>query len=237
MIIKEKHNLKNYSSDEKVAYLSILSAIAYADKDFSSKEKELLDKYLTLFELTDEEKAKIYSSVFVLKGEQKKQYLDLIDKLQDSELKFTLIYDLLLMAKADDDVSEEEMEYIYQIAEYLGINHEQVEAINQLQDGLLKQVQENKLTRQNVQELFSELIAKLSSLGITIATISAAGTVEGLSAAGITSGLAALGGILGGGMLTGAVVVVPAIAISTTIGIKKSINFISKKLKLKNNGK
>ena len=50
----------------------------------------------------------------------------------------------------------------------------------------------------------------------------------GLSAAGITSGLAALGGLVGGGMLLGAVVVVPAIALGAALGVKKLFDVVWK---------
>ena len=42
----------------------------------------------------------------------------------------------------------------------------------------------------------------------------------------MTSGLAGLGALVGGGMLAGAVVVVPAIAIGTAYGVKKLLDLV-----------
>lgn len=55
--------------------------------------------------------------------------------------------------------------------------------------------------------------AGLATVG-GVGAISAAGSVAGLSAAGITSGLATIGGVVGGGMVAGAgvVIVAPAVA-------------------------
>ena len=44
----------------------------------------------------------------------------------------------------------------------------------------------------------------------------------------MTSGLAALGALVGGGMLAGAVIVVPAIAIGTVYGVKKLFDVVWK---------
>ena len=53
-------------------------------------------------------------------------------------------------------------------------------------------------------------------------------SVFGLSAAGMTSGLAALGALVGGGMLAGTVLVVPAIAAGSIWGVKKLVDLVVK---------
>jgi 4-aminobutyrate aminotransferase-like enzyme len=65
-------------------------------------------------------------------------------------------------------------------------------------------------------------------VGVPIGAIAASGSVFGLSAAGITSGLATLGALVGGGMLVGAVIVVPAIALGTAYGVKKLFDVVWK---------
>jgi hypothetical protein len=63
---------------------------------------------------------------------------------------------------------------------------------------------------------------------VFIGAIAASGSVFGLSAAGVTSGLAALGALVGGGMLLGAVIVIPAIALGTAYGVKKLFDIVWK---------
>ena len=61
---QKKHPLEEYFENEQIAYLSILSAVCYADKEFGDKEKHQLDILLEQLKISDVGKAKIYSSVF-----------------------------------------------------------------------------------------------------------------------------------------------------------------------------
>jgi len=90
------HPLEEYSEDEQVAYLSVLSAICYVDKEFGDKEKRQLDVLLAQLKISDVGKAKIYSSVFNLQREDKLANLEAIQILGNTELKYTLISDLCL---------------------------------------------------------------------------------------------------------------------------------------------
>ena len=88
---KKNHPLEEYSENEHIAYLSILSAICYADKEFGDKEKRQLDVLLEQLKISDVGKAKIYSSVFNLQREDKLANLEAIQNLGNTELKYTLI--------------------------------------------------------------------------------------------------------------------------------------------------
>ena len=68
---QNKHPLEEYPENERVTYLSVLSAICYVDKEFSDKEKRQLDTLLKQLEISDEGKSKIYSSIFSLQDEDK----------------------------------------------------------------------------------------------------------------------------------------------------------------------
>ncbi|PID86028.1 MAG: hypothetical protein CSB13_04950 [Chloroflexi bacterium] len=215
-----KHLLEEYSENEKIAYLSILSAVCYVDKGFDDEEKRQLDALLKQLKISDEGKSKIYSSIFSFQHEDKLANLEIIQDLDNTELKYTLISDLYLFALADTTFSNEEYQYILGIGEALGINKEQVDAIRSVQDNLskLEDIPENS---EKFKHLIKDSAAKLASVGVPIGAIAASGSVSGLSAAGITSGLAALGALVGGGMLAGTVIVVPAIAFGSAYGVKK----------------
>lgn len=222
---QKKHLLEEYSESEQVAYLSILSAVCYVDKEFGDKEKHQLDVLLAQLKISDVGKAKIYSSVFSLQHEDKLANLEAIQNLGDTELKYTLISDLCLFSLVDSKFSNEEYQYILGIGELLGITREQVDAIKSIQENLdrIKDIPSNS---EKFRRVIKESAATLAGVGVPIGAIAASGSVFGLSAAGISSGLAFLGA--GFGMLAGAVVVVPAIAIGTAYGVKKLFDIVWK---------
>jgi len=108
----KKHQLEEYSENEQIAYLSILSAVCYVDKEFGDKEKRQLDVLLAQLKISDVGKAKIYSSVFNLQHEDKLESLEAIQNLGSTELKYTLISDLCLFSLVDSKFTDEEYQYI-----------------------------------------------------------------------------------------------------------------------------
>ena len=224
---QKKHPLEKYSENEQIAYLSILSAVCYVDKEFGDMEKRQLDVLLAQLKISDVGKAKIYSSVFNLQREDKLANLEAIQILGNTELKYTLISDLCLFSLVDSKFSDDEYQYILGIGEVLGITQEQVDAIKSIQESLYK-IKDIPPNSETYKHLIKDSAAKLAGVGVPVAAIAASGSMFGLSAAGITSGLAALGGLVGGGMLLGAVVVVPAIALGAAFGVKKLFDVVWK---------
>ena len=225
---QKKHPLEGYSENEQIAYLSILSAVCYVDKEFGDKEKGQLDLLLAQLKISDVGKAKIYSSVFNLQHEDKLANLDAIQNLGNTELKYTLISDLCLFSLVDSKFTDEEYQYILGIGEALGITREQVDAIKSLQENLYK-IKDVPTNSERFKQVIKDSAASLAGAGVPIGAIAASGTVFGLGATGITSGLAALGALVGGGMLAGAVIVVPAIALGAAYGVKKLFDIVWKK--------
>ncbi len=221
------HPLEKYSENEQIAYLSILSAICYVDKEFGDKEKRQLDILLDQLEISDTGKAKIYSSIFNFQQEDKLANLEAIQNLGNAELKYTLISDLCLFALVDSKFSDEENQYILGIGEILGITQEQVDAIKSIQENLYK-IKDIPPNSEKFKRLIKDSAAKLAGVGVPVGAIAASGSVFGLSAAGMTSGLAALGALVGGGMLAGAVIVVPAIVVGSAYGVKKLLDVVWK---------
>ncbi|RPJ71944.1 MAG: hypothetical protein EHM20_14205 [Alphaproteobacteria bacterium] len=222
---QQKHPLEEYSENEQIAYLSILSAVCYVDKEFGDKEKHQLDILLEQLKISDIGKSEIYSSIFNLQHEDKLANLEAIQDLGNTELKYTLISDLCLFSLVDSQFIDEEYQYILGIGEVLGITQEQVDAIKSIQENLdrIKDVPSNP---ERFRQVVKDSAATLAGVGVPIGAIAASGSVYGLSAAGITSGLAALGA--GFGMLAGAVIVVPAIALGAAYGVKKLFDIVWK---------
>jgi len=225
---QKKHPLEGYSENEQIAYLSILSAVCYVDKEFGDKERHQLDVLLAQLKISDAGKAKIYSSVFNLQHEDKLANLEVIQNLGNTDLKYTLIADLCLFSLVDSKFTDEEYQYILRIGEVLGITQEQVNAIKSIHENLDK-IKDTPSNSERLKQVLKDSAANLAAVGVPIGAIAASGSVFGLGAAGITSGLAALGALVGGGMLVGAVVVVPAIALGTAYGVKKLFDFAWKK--------
>jgi hypothetical protein len=224
---QKKHPLEEYSENEQIAYLSILSSVCYVDKEFGDMEKRQLDVLLAQLKISDVGKAKIYSSVFNLQREDKLANLEAIQILGNTEIKYTLISDLCLFSLVDSKFTDEEYQYILGIGEVLGITREQVDAIKSIQENLYK-IKDIPPNSEKYKRLIKDSAAKLAGVGVPVAAIAASGSVIGLSAAGLTSGLAALGALVGGGMLLGAVIVVPAIALGAAYGVKKLFDVVWK---------
>ena len=225
---QNKHPLENYSENEKIDYLSILSAVCYVDKEFGDKEKRQLDVLLAQLKISDVGKAKIYSSVFNLQHEDKLANLEAIQNLGNTELKYTLLSDLCLFSLLDSKVTDEEYQYILGIGEVLDITQEQVDAIKSLQENLYK-IKDIPSNSERFKQVIKDSAASLAGVGVPIGAIAASGSVFGLGAAGLTSGLATLGALVGGGMLAGTVIVVPAIALGAAYGVKKLFDIVWKK--------
>ena len=233
---QKKHPLEEYSENEQIAYLSILSAVCYVDKEFGDKEKRQLDVLLAQLKISDIGKAKIYSSVFNLQREDKLANLDAIQNLGNTELKYTLISDLCLFSLVDSKFTDEEYQYILGIGEVLGITQEQVDAIKSVQENLDK-IKDSPSNSERFKQVIKDSASKLAGVGVSIGAIAASGVTFGLSGPGIAAGLAALGTLVGGGMLAGAVIVVPAITLGTAYGVKKLFDVVWKDNKSSDNVK
>lgn len=224
MATAQQHPLEKYSENEQIAYLSILASLCYADKDFGEEERKKLDAFLNELHMSDAGKAKVYAAIFSFQHDEKESVIQTLQALQDTDLKFTLISDLCLFAYLDKNFTQEERQYIDDIAKKLNITPEQVDAIRIVQENLSK-IQDIPSNSERFKALIKESSAKLAGVGVPVTAVAVSGSVFGLSAAGITSGLAALGALVGGGMLAGAVLVVPAIAVGSAWGVKKLVDF------------
>jgi hypothetical protein len=182
---------------------------------------------LAQLKISDVGKAKIYSSVFNLQHEDKLANLEAIQNLGNTELKYTLISDLCLFSLVDSKITDEEYQYILGIGELLGITQEKVDAIKSIQENLDK-IKDIPSNSERFRQVIKESASTLAGVGVPIGAIAASGSVFGLSAAGMAAGLAALGALVGGGMLAGVVIVVPAIALGTAYSVKKLFDIVWK---------
>ena len=124
----EKKLLKDYSDLEKGAYLGAISSIATADHSATSEEIEYMLGLADSAGLSDSQKQAVERAATEMTGDELKKCLDI---LKDSELKFSLVTDLISFAKSDGSYSEKEQGNVEKISQYLGINQQQFNLLDQ----------------------------------------------------------------------------------------------------------
>ena len=120
--------LKDYSDIEKGSYLGAIASIATADRTASEEELEYIQALADSAELSEEQKSAVERAATELSGEELKSCLD---NLKNSELRFSLITDLIAFAESDQNYAPEEKANIEKIAQYLNINKQQFSLLDQ----------------------------------------------------------------------------------------------------------
>ena len=113
--------LKDYTDREKGAYLGAIASIATADRAASEDELDYITELADSADISDDQKQAVIRAATELSGEELTRCLDI---LKTSDLRFSLITDLMNFAKSDAEYSEEEQKNVEKIAGYLNINRE-----------------------------------------------------------------------------------------------------------------
>ncbi|RYU77819.1 TerB family tellurite resistance protein [Hymenobacter persicinus] len=123
--------LQNYSDQEKAAYLSAIASLASADREASAAEIEFLQQLAHTAGLSGGATQQVLTAAKDSSNESIKQNLD---TLRGSDLRFSLVTDLISFARADGAYSNTEEEMVNKIAAYLGINQEQKQVLETVVD-------------------------------------------------------------------------------------------------------
>ncbi|UOQ75485.1 TerB family tellurite resistance protein [Hymenobacter sp. 5516J-16] len=123
--------LQNYSDQEKAAYLSVIASLASADREASAAEIEFLQQLAHQANLSGGATQQVLSAAKDASNESIKGNLD---ALRSSDLRFSLVTDLISFARADGAYSNTEEEMVNKIAAYLGINQQQKQVLEQVVD-------------------------------------------------------------------------------------------------------
>jgi tellurite resistance protein len=183
--------LKDYSDQEKGAYLGAIASIATADHIADEEEIQYLRALADAAGLSPEQKEVLTKAAHEISGEELKACLD---TLKNSQLKFSLVADLISFAESDGHYGPEEKSKIEQISAYLGINKQQFSFL----DEFVTKTSSQKVTPQDMQDpSFAEKIGmkeKLQQSGINMGSLTKGliGIVGPLVLAGLAS--KALGG-------------------------------------------
>ena len=210
--------LQNYSEPEKVAYLSAIASLATADRQASQAELEFLQGLAQQAGLSEQGAQHVLHAAQSADNQGIQQNLD---ALKGSDLRFSLVTDLISFARADGAYSNDEEAMVSKMSQYLGINTEQRQTLETVVDQAA-QVQHSPEDPAK-QGFLSGLGDKLSSVGIPKAALMTGllgvvapmvlarvmgggnrdgqgGGMMGGSMGGLLGGLGGQGGILGGGM-------------------------------------
>jgi tellurite resistance protein len=125
---EQKEILEGYSSLEKGAYLGAIATIATADRTATEEEMEYLEALCESAKLNESQTAMIKRAANELTGDELKKSLDV---LKTSDLKYSLITDMIAFAESDGSYTDEERKEIERIAAYLGVNEKQFSLLDE----------------------------------------------------------------------------------------------------------
>ncbi|HEX8333374.1 MAG TPA: TerB family tellurite resistance protein [Segetibacter sp.] len=121
--------LDGYTDLEKGAYLGAIASIATADRSSTEEELAYIDALCESAELSQDQSNLIrHAASTPMADDDLNRCLDV---LKTSELRFSLISDLIAFSQSDQSYSEEEKQHVHKIAQYLGVNKEQYSLLDQ----------------------------------------------------------------------------------------------------------
>ncbi len=123
--------LQNYSDQEKASYLSVIASLASADREASAPEMEFLQQLSQQAGLSGGATQQVLSAAKDANNQSVKANLD---ALRNSDLRFSLVTDLISFARADGAYSNTEEEMVNKISSYLGISQQQQHTLEQVVD-------------------------------------------------------------------------------------------------------
>jgi uncharacterized tellurite resistance protein B-like protein len=188
---------------EKGAYLGAIASLATADRQASEEELEHIMQLCDAANLSQQQRGAVQQAATEISGEELNRCLDVLKK---SELRYSLVTDLMAFAKADNDYSEAEEQSIQKISAYLGVDQQQFSLLDQFS----KQTVENGGEPAQVQQNFfgGGLQQKMQGAGINtgslmkgVLAIAAPMLIGGMLSRGMgrRGGMGGFGGGYGGG--------------------------------------
>ena len=130
--------LEGYNDQEKGAYLGAIASIATADRTATEEELAYLEALAESANLSEEQNNLIREAATTqMSDDDLKRCLDI---LKTSELRFSLVSDVIAFAESDQSYSDAEKQNVQKIAQYLGVNQEQLSLLDQFTKKAVKEV-------------------------------------------------------------------------------------------------
>lgn len=153
--------LQNYSEAEKTAYLSAIASLATADRQASEPEMQFLQGLAQQAGLSEQGAQQVAQAAQSANNQGIQQNLD---ALKGSDLRFSLVTDLISFARADGSYSNDEEAMISKMSQYLGVNPEQKQTLETVVDQAAQVPHDPQDPAK--QGFLSSIGDKLSSVGI-----------------------------------------------------------------------
>jgi uncharacterized tellurite resistance protein B-like protein len=120
--------LDDYSDQEKGAYLGAIASIATADRSATEEEIEYIRSLAQAADLSAAQEQAVVKAATELSAEELKNCLTI---LKDSNLRFSLIADVITFAKVDNNYTKDEKANIEKMANYLKVDQNQFSLLDQ----------------------------------------------------------------------------------------------------------
>lgn len=160
--------LENYPPAERKAYIQAVTSIATADRTASAEELEYLSTLSTEIGLSESDKESIIESGKDLSDDSLFQSIAI---LKNSELRFSLLAELINFAEADNEYHEEEKMNVEKISTFLNINPQQFESLSDFVD----ETKKGEITPETVGDQkflqLSGIQEKLKASGIDVGSL------------------------------------------------------------------
>jgi len=150
---------------EKGAYLGAIASIATADRQASEEEMEYIAGLCEAADLSTEQKESVMRAATELSSDELTRCLDILKK---SDLRFSLVADLIAFGKSDENYNEAEQTNVKKIAVYLGVDEQQFSLLDQFAEKTKAKDIASPVSENNHQYFLSSLgmKQKLESAGI-----------------------------------------------------------------------
>ncbi len=167
--------LEGYSDMEKGAYLGAIASIATADRAAGDEELEYIDALIESANISEEQADLIRDAARTEVSDSDLERC--LDVLKTSDLKYSLVSDVIAFSQADQNYSEQEKQTVEKIASYLGVNQEQFSVLDQFTKKAVQEVPNHAEQLENAEETPANFLGglgfgdKLKSAGINSSTL------------------------------------------------------------------
>ncbi|MFD2247060.1 TerB family tellurite resistance protein [Pontibacter ruber] len=202
--------LKDYSMEERGAYLASLATIASADGHASDEELEFLKLLSEAAEMPENTQQEVLE---IAKNPSQISLQRALDVLKKSQLRFSFITDIISFAKSDGQYTADEQKRIQEMANYLGVDQKQYSILEQFVNKADEAQQHGEdptsqsfMSKNGFGDMFKN--AGISPqmvqgmLGI-VAPLVLARMMRGGRGRGMMGGMGGMGTMMGGGLLGG----------------------------------
>lgn len=207
MEIQSEPILTWYSEREKGAYFAALASLATADRKASQEELDHLRDMAKAAGLSQQQEDFILHAANDITGEDLTQCLDILKK---SDLRYSLVTDLIALAKADGTFTDEDKAHVEKIAQYLEVDQKQVSVLDKFvskaaaaEPSSPEEVQQpGFLDSLGMRDKFKKAGLDMGAMGKNIMGMLGPLVLGGIAARALRGRRSSMGG-MGGGMLGG----------------------------------